>query len=256
VKSSLTAATLPSALVRSVLRLGTGGITVLRSKGRSLRVTPWRAGQSVAQVAPLGEPPDAETLLACCGELAAMGFREVLTSALAPAEQRAFRAAGFETRADLVLLRIDLRRPLPALRTGEVSIRRARRGEWTSIAALDERAFSSFWHFDVGALGEAVRATPSHRFRVAELESLAGYAIAGRSGIRGYIQRLAVDPWAAGRGVGSTLLLDVLHWLRGGGSQDALVNTMVGNDRALHLYLRHGFEQVPGGLAVLGRVVT
>jgi GNAT superfamily N-acetyltransferase len=255
VKSSLTGATLPSALVRSVLRLGTSGTTVLRTGGRSLRVTPWRAGHPVAQVAVVGTAPDPDDLLACCAELAAMGYQEVLTSALSPAEQEVFRAAGFETRADLALLRLDLRPGVSPRPGGGPVLRRVRRGEWPAVAALDERAFPSFWHFDVGALGEAVRATPTHRFRVAFLDGLAGYAIAGRSGIRGYLQRLAVDPAAAGRGVGAALLLDALHWLRDDGAQDVLVNTMVGNERALELYRRYGFTAVPGGLAVLGRVV-
>ena len=92
-KSSLTGATLPSTLVRSVLRLGMSGITVLRTRGRSLRVTPWRAGQPVAQVTPLGELPDAEAVRACCDELATMGYAQVLTSALAPSEQAPFRAS-------------------------------------------------------------------------------------------------------------------------------------------------------------------
>jgi GNAT superfamily N-acetyltransferase len=256
VKSSLTTATLPSALVRSVLRTGMSGITVLRTRGRSLRVAQWRGGQPVAQVTPLGDAPDPEALRACCEELAAMGYREVLTSALTPAEQQTFRDAGFETRADLLLLRLDLRAPLPAPpRAGPVT-RRARRSEWPAVVALDQRAFPAFWHFDALAIAEAVRATPSHRFRVAELEVMAGYAIAGRSGRRGYVQRLAVDPVATGRGVGSTLLLDVLTWLRDGGAHDTLVNTMVDNERALDLYRRHGFEKVAGGLAVLGRVVA
>jgi ribosomal protein S18 acetylase RimI-like enzyme len=196
-----------------------------------------------------------------------MGYEEVLTSALAPAEQAAFRAAGFETRADLVLLRLDLRPAVPGLPSSGPALRRARRGEWPAVAALDERAFSSFWHFDEVALAEAVRATPGHRFRIAEVvpepdatgrgrEVVAGYAITGRSGVRGYLQRLAVDPWAAGRGVGSALLLDALHWLKDGGALDVLVNTMVDNERALELYRRHGFEPVPGGLAVLGRSVA
>jgi ribosomal protein S18 acetylase RimI-like enzyme len=215
----------------------------------------------------MGDLPDADAIRACCEELAAMGYREVLTSALSPTEQVPFRAAGFETRADLVLLRVDLRPALPGLPPHAPAMRRARRGEWQAVAALDERSFNSFWHFDVAALADAVRATPTHRFRIADVATgteprpgdpcpMAGYAITGRSGVRGYLQRLAVDPWAAGRGVGSALLLDALHWLKEGGALDALVNTMVDNDRALDLYRRHGFEPVPGGLAVLGRTVT
>ena len=41
-----------------------------------------------------------------------------------------------------------------------------------------------------------------------------GYAICGRAGRRGFVQRLAVDPARHGSGVGRALVLDGLGWLR------------------------------------------
>ena len=78
-----------------------------------------------------------------------------------------------------------------------------------------------------------------------------GYAVCGRSGHRGYVQRLAVAPRAQGGGVGAALLLDGMRWLRRWGARDALVNTQEDNDRSLRLYQRTGFVLQPDGLAVL-----
>jgi hypothetical protein len=46
-------------------------------------------------------------------------------------------------------------------------------------------------------------------------------------------------------------LLDGLTWMRRRGVARALVNTQVGNERALALYLQIGFEEEPAGLSVL-----
>ena len=53
------------------------------------------------------------------------------------------------------------------------------------------------------------------------------------------------------KGVGGTLLLDGLRWLRRWGARDALVNTQEGNVRSLRLYQRVGFVLQPDGLTVL-----
>ena len=69
------------------------------------------------------------------------------------------------------------------------------------------------------------------------------------------MQRLAVVPAAAGRGWGRALVLDGLQWMRAHGCSDALVNTHVGNVRALALYDRLGFQRMPEGLTILGRAL-
>ena len=62
------------------------------------------------------------------------------------------------------------------------------------VLEVDGRAFDAFWHIDDEGLDHAIRATPQSRFRVAEEdERIAGYAVTGRAGEQGYLQRLAVD---------------------------------------------------------------
>jgi ribosomal protein S18 acetylase RimI-like enzyme len=82
-------------------------------------------------------------------------------------------------------------------------------------------------------------------------DRIVGYAITGRAGRRGYLQRLAVDPDAQRGGIGSTLVIDALRWLRRWRSDRAMVNTQLANDRALSLYEGVGFTREASGLAVL-----
>lgn len=118
---------------------------------------------------------------------------------------------------------------------------------------MDQAAFPLFWQFDSGGLEDALRATPAVRFRAAVEPggAVAGYAICGHAGSRGYVQRLAVDPGRRRAGTGRRLLLDGLTWMRRKGVSRALVNTQVGNEAALTLYLQIGFQEQPIGLSVL-----
>ena len=103
---------------------------------------------------------------------------------------------------------------------------------------VDRAAFPPFWQFDAHGLDEALRATPRTRFRAAVGPgeggaAVVGYAICGRSGSRGFVQRLAVHPDAHRQGIGRGLLLDGLRWMRRRGVRRAVVNTQLGNDAAL-----------------------
>ena len=186
-----------------------------------------------------------------CRILAERGYGQVLTAALAPPECRGFERAGFEVRDELHLLSRDLHRlpDAPAVR-----LRRGRRSDRPAALAVDAAAFPAFWRLDDAGLAEALTATPSARFRVATAgRQLTGYAVTGRAGGRGYLQRLAVDPHRWGQGIGRALVGDALRWLRQRGARDVVVNTQVGNERALRLYEDLGFERQPTGLVVLGR---
>ena len=225
---------------------------VVRRGPERLRVGTWRAGSSVGYLAPVGEvpPPTAAMVRHCCQLLAARGFGEVLTGALALAEQRGFVDAGFAVREELHLLVHDLR-DLPA--RPPAPLRRARVADRPRVLEVDGAAFPPFWRLDPDGLSDALAATPTSRFRVAVDGGIVGYAIVGRAARRGYVQRLAVVPEVQGAGLGRALLVDGLRWLRRRGAAGAVVNTQVDNDRARRLYESLGFRMAPSGLAVLGR---
>jgi len=229
------------------------GIDEVRRGSERLRVGPWRGDARIAIVAPVGGgPPTPGVIRQACEVLAARGYREVLTGALALPEQQGFLAEGFTLRDELHLLAHDLI-AIPRPPDG-VPLRRARRRDRCRALEVDGRAFPGFWRLDERGLDEAVGATPTARFRIAEVGgAVAGYAVTGRAGSRGYLQRLAVLPEAQGRGLGRALVIDALRWLARRRASQAVVNTQVGNQRALALYQDLGFRLQPTGLAVLGR---
>ena len=222
--------------------------------GARLRVRPWRGGPGTAEVVavPAGAVI-APSLVGLAVERAReRGFTHVVTPALPRAEWRPYLDSGFALREELHLLAHDML-DLPARPSLERSdrLRRARRADRERILAVDHAAFEPFWRMDADALEDAVRATPSARLRTDR--TVRGYALTGRAGDRGYLQRLAVDPAAQGRGLGTALVVDGLLWLRRWRVREALVNTQSANEGAVRLYERLGFRRRRDGLAVLER---
>lgn len=235
---------------------------VIESGRERLRVGSWRSEDDIAYLSPIpGAPlPSADFVRQCVRSLEFEGYARVVTGALSPAEQTTFRAAGFEVTEHLHLLSHDLQ-GLPALAGQNESVRRSGRHDLAAVLDLDRIAFDAFWRLDEGGLDEALRATPHTRFRVAagagvvpgESVGIDGYAITGRSGRHGYLQRLAVHPERQRQGLGTLLVLDGLRWLRRWRVERAMVNTQLANERALALYERLGFRREPSGLSVLAR---
>ena len=229
---------------------------VLEWGAERVRAGTWRGREGVAYLAPVpGAPaPSPGFVQRCVASLAERGFVEVITGALAPSEQRGFLSAGFHVREHLVLLAHDLLDlpPLPAV--DAIRPRRGWRRDRPAVLAADGAAFREFWRLDEAGLDEAIAATPSARFRVAaDGDGIVGYAVTGRAGRQGYVQRLAVDPSRQRRGVGRMLVIDGLHWLDRRGAARAVVNTQPDNEPALELYRTLGFREQVAGLDVLGR---
>jgi ribosomal protein S18 acetylase RimI-like enzyme len=219
-----------------------------------LRVAPWRGNDHVALIVPVpdGPLPDEHAVRHCCERLAARGIGDALTGALNADEQQPFLAAGFVEHERLHLLVHDLWE-LPTVHT-PARLRRARRSDRPTVLDIDRSAFDDFWQLDDAGLLDAIAATPVARFRVGLVDdAVAGYAVCGRAGPRGFVQRLAVHPEHRGIALGAGLVADGLAWLKRHRADQALVNTQVGNDRALELYLRLGFRLQPSGLVVLAR---
>ncbi|GAC1534525.1 MAG: hypothetical protein NVS3B12_15420 [Acidimicrobiales bacterium] len=243
--------------------MGEPGVDVIMWGPERARAGPWRGDQAVAFLTPLADAPvpSAAFVRRCLDTLSARGYHRVITGALSASESHGFLEAGFEVSERLHLLSHDLRVIPPA---PPWSHRRAGWRDDPHVLVVDHMAFPAFWQLDGIGLREALRATPRSRYRVAGNQASAsvggadeacggiiGYAITGRSGRRGYIQRLAVHPDCRGAGLGAALVTDGLHWLRRWKVQQAIVNTQFDNGRALALYERLGFTREPLGLSVL-----
>jgi ribosomal protein S18 acetylase RimI-like enzyme len=214
----------------------------------------WRGSRDTAYLVPLtgAITLDGEVLARTRAALLADGFKSVVTAAVGPAEQSAFARDGFAVREHLHLLRHDLS-SLPAPPPGAPRIRRGSRRDHSEVLRVDGIAFDEFWRLDGDGLDEALKATPTSRLRIVRDRKIHAYAVSGRAGRHGYLQRLAVAPGLQRRGVGTTLVVDTLSWMRRRGVSSVLVNTQNANQRALELYERLGFVRQPDGLTVLER---
>lgn len=226
--------------------------------GEQVRISPWRqsADTALLGLVPGTQAPTADFVRQLLEELGERGFRRALTTALGPLEQPGFLAAGFEVESRLVVLERDLA-SVPEPPPASSYLRRPRRGDRAAIVAADTLAFGEFWRIDEAGLDDALKATPHSRLRVAAspgmngASAVVGYAVTGRSGRTGFLQRLAVHPGAQRIGLGSALAVDGMRWLRRGRARTVMVNTQPDNEAALCLYRRLGFEVQPVGLSVL-----
>lgn len=214
---------------------------------------PWQGDRRVALVGPgrFGRGLTASDLRACLDELDTCGVERSVTPALNRYDSQPFLDAGFRLLERLHLLSRPLAEAPPApsrrLKPGRPWHRRA-------VLEIDQRAFDDFWRFDQTSLREARTATPNSRFRVmTQRGEPLGYAVTGRAGSRGYLQRLAVEPTKNGQGIGTDLVHDALTWLHHRGASLVMVNTQERNQRALALYEHLGFHREPEGLVVLER---
>jgi ribosomal protein S18 acetylase RimI-like enzyme len=227
----------------------------VRWRGGWARLGPWRGHPEIGHVVVGASAPATQVAVDdCLDRLRTLGFETVVTSALTPKDALAFVDAGFEVRERLHLLE-HLGGPPPAPTAPLPRTRRGRRGDRAEVVAVDTRAFPPFWQLETAGLDDAIGATPTARFRVCDGPDgeIAGYAITGRAGRNGYLQRLAVDPTARRLGFGRALVYDALHWLHRHDVSRTLVNTQLDNARAVALYESCGFRRLPAGLCVLGR---
>src|SRR5688572_25005395 len=204
------------------------GHRLLPSTDPRLRVTPWRGDTTVAHLTPGRGRPTLASVRRAIDEAVSSGYQSAITAALAPGDQLPFLEAGFEVHERLHLLVRGLD-DLPDVAPAE--LRRGHHADRPRVLRVDAEAFPSFWRLDGPGLADALAATPSARFRVAvdQRRRIVGYAVTGRAGPRGYLQRLAVQPDHQRAGLGAALVIDGLKWLRRWSAKEVLVNTQEDN---------------------------
>jgi GNAT superfamily N-acetyltransferase len=180
----------------------------------------------------------------------------VRTGALYPAAAEAFLARGFVVVDRLALLQRQLTGSAPPGSRGPSSsrgTRRVRKRDLATIARIDQAAFPIGWGNDADSLAGIIAATPQARGRMARdaERTPVGFALTGKAGTTGYLQRIAVRPDARRAGLGRRLVDDALHWLMRRGARRALVNTGFDNRPALRMYEDASFELLDDELLVL-----
>ncbi|MGA0219340.1 MAG: GNAT family N-acetyltransferase [Ilumatobacteraceae bacterium] len=221
-----------------------------RSRTERAALVDWPFDPSVAMLQPTDHtrrvmPSDIEELVERADE---EGRRAVRTSALFPGSADSALRFGFTPIDELVLMRRPLEQAgTTALPTASGRTRRLRRltqRHLDEAARLDVAAFGPLWGHDRSTLSATRSATASARARgITTGRRLIGFAISGRTGRSGYLQRLAIDPAHRRRGLARLLATDAMRWMARSHCVDVWVNTSVSNTAALHLYESLGFER-------------
>lgn len=223
-----------------------------RTRPHKLLGSTWRGDLGTIVLSPVpGTPlPSPDDVSQAVTAYAIEGNKTLITGALHHHELEPFEANGFEVQERLHLLRHDLRH-LPT--SDSFRFRRGWRRDRPGALEVDRLAFDDFWALDLTGLDDAIKATPTARFRVLgrRPEGISAYAVTGRAATGGYIQRVAVHPAMQRRGIGAALISDALRWLARTGAHQTFVNTQEANTTALALYLSLGFELEPSGLTVM-----
>jgi GNAT superfamily N-acetyltransferase len=223
--------------------------------GQRYRYGAWHAEDGTAFLAPehTAGPPSAAVLRRLLDQLSDLGFAAVVTSALNESVTPTFLSVGFQRIDELAVLRHDLATIVDA---PDVDHHRGTTKDRTAVLELDALAFQPAWRLDGVGLDDAIHATRAARWRVVDAPHTVGnaaiaYAVSGRSGRAGFLQRLAVHPEHLRHGLGRALVADCLKWNRRWASRSVLVNTQKSNEAALALYRDCGFERTQPDLHVL-----
>jgi ribosomal protein S18 acetylase RimI-like enzyme len=245
--------------VKPALRSLTGAPLILRAAGVVARVRPWAFQPNVAHLVLFSQSrlPTRADITGWLDELRLAGFETVRTGALGTQAGTRFEQVGFTRIQSLVLL--ELGSDHSRARVGRPATQRSATRRLTSdddsdACRIDIAAFGAAWCIDRVGIGDVRSATPRHRGRCVTVDSEpVAYAISGRDGRNGYIQRLAVLPEQQHRGHGAALVGDALRWMARWRAERVLVNTHVDNHAALALYHRFGFVDLADRLHVYER---
>ena len=222
------------------------GRLVLRQGWAKAEARPWNA--DIPDAALRLVRGNADFLTACTDSLFDLGVSGVASPPLPTMSAGLWLSAGFEPHLFLDLYSRGLTgsQPPPSY---EVTTR----GDdaWEDIEKIDGAAFPPLWRLDRDGLREAMGATPHAGLLLThENRSLAGFAIVGAGSIAGYLQRVAVHPDFAQRGIGRSLVRAANQWAKRRGARSMMLNTQPENEPAARLYVSEGFEKMLDQLTV------
>ncbi len=147
----------------------------------------------------------------------------------------------FEHTDNVVVLMWERSTPLPNPATSEINIRPMMPEDLDLVAEIDHDAFQSIWKNSFDSLSLAYAQTS--QASVAEIgQEIVGYQYCTTSSMGGHLARLAVKQKMQGKGVGYSLVHQLLGQYSRQGIKYVTVNTQKSNIASLGLYAKAGFN--------------
>lgn len=212
---------------------------VLRKGWARAEARPWNRNRTDAHLRLVRGT--ATFLEEAAGTVLAFGASAVTSPPLLAGSRTVWEEAGFRPYRSLLLFQ----KPLTTVQPPVGPIVELDDPQWLRLVEIDASAFGPFWQAELPALQEAMAsASRSIVLGGSADDVLNGYAIAAVSGESGYLQRLAVDASAQGRGLGRDLTRAACAWAGHRGARRMVLNTKPDNEVAKRLYASEGFTEM------------
>lgn len=158
-----------------------------------------------------------------------------------PEMEELLTKAGFSEIYQVVVLVWDITQASWPPLNKNISVRSMQVDDLIKIYEVDRFAFDEIWRNSLSQLDAAFREAFSAT--VIELDGVVGgYQISTATSQGGHLARLAVNPVHQSRGIGTSLVADLLNRFQDQGIVEVSVNTQSVNQSSLDLYRKFGFR--------------
>lgn len=149
-------------------------------------------------------------------------------------------ALGFRYQEDVIMMsRVGT--TLPPAPTAYVSVHNAYLEHVAELVRVDHAAFPPEWRMTADELRHAQRHATACTLASDDTGAIVGYHLSTRHQNTAHLARLAVLPSQQGKGIGASLLRQMIEGYLRRGVNAISVNTQASNARSQALYARYGF---------------
>ncbi|MFN2112231.1 MAG: GNAT family N-acetyltransferase [Anaerolineales bacterium] len=170
---------------------------------------------------------------------------QVNSLAVSPQVEELLVQADFKEISQVVSLVWDIGSARWPDGTGSVEVREMAPDDLPQVFEIDLAAFDPLWRNTLDELQAAFSVSSYASVGLVE-GRVSGYQISTASSQGGHLARLAVSPDLQGKGIGVTILDDLLERFTRAGIVEVSVNTQRDNQRSLALYQKFGFKLLEG----------
>jgi ribosomal protein S18 acetylase RimI-like enzyme len=174
-------------------------------------------------------------------ELAQFGKIGVVAISMQSWFNELLEGSEFEQTDNVVVLMWEQSTPIPKPAFNDINIRPMLPEDLELITKIDHDAFQTIWKNSFDSLALAFE--QSSQASVAEIgEEIVGYQYSTSSSMGGHLARLAVKKNMQGKGIGYSLVHQLLGQFSRQGVRHVTVNTQKSNTASLGLYAKAGFN--------------